>query len=100
MKPKIVAAVVQAGATFATGVLAALAVIHQIRRQARHGIQQDRESERLKLKVEIYKQIVSVCADQENASLELSSKIRSLLWQMPRVTPNEFREQATTAKLR
>lgn len=97
MEPEIVAASIQAGATVATGVLAALAVIAQIGKQARHGIEQNRESERLKLKVEIYKQIISVCAAQENASLEFSSKIRSLLWQMSRVTSHESLAPARTA---
>lgn len=86
MDSQIVSAAVQGGATLLTGLLAAGAIIYQIGRQGHHGIEQGRESERLKLKVEIYKEIVAICAAQENASIELSTKIRVLRGQMSVVT--------------
>ncbi|TIP26251.1 MAG: hypothetical protein E5X67_21050 [Mesorhizobium sp.] len=62
-------------AAFST-VVGAMLVIWQIGRQANHAILQNRNNAALKLKVELYEEIVQLCHDASEASTNLASYIR------------------------
>lgn len=73
-------AVIGAGATVVAAMFAAtfgaVAVFWQIGRQARSAIRQNQHNEALKLKLEVYKEIVPICRDAISADVGLSSYIQ------------------------
>jgi hypothetical protein len=71
LTPEMQAALIGAIATVSTATLGAMAVIWQIGRQAHHAIQQNRHNEALKLKLQVYEQIVATCRAAEHAVTEL-----------------------------
>ena len=75
--PKEVAAsVILAIATVVTGAMGAAAVFWQIARQARNAISQNRDNEKLKLKLKIYEEIVGICLKASDVEVDLSMYIR------------------------
>jgi hypothetical protein len=69
------------GATVAIGsiiaaVLGAGAIIYQIGRQAGNAIRQTRHNETLRLRLDIYKDIISLCRTSSDAEVDMSSLIR------------------------
>jgi hypothetical protein len=67
----------QAKATLIAATVSALVVVHQIGRQARNALKQSRHNEALKLKLEIYKDIIGITRDASNAISDLSSFARN-----------------------
>jgi hypothetical protein len=63
-------------ATIFAAIIGALVVIYQIGRQARNAIEQNRSNEALKLKLEVYKDIIRISREASNAITDLSSFIR------------------------
>ena len=76
LTPEIQAAVIGVVAAVGTGTVGALLVVWQIGRQARHAIQQNRHNEALKLKLQVYEEIVPICRDASHAEINLSSYVR------------------------
>lgn len=74
--PPVRAALVGAFATVTAATLAARMVIRQIGAQARNAINQNKHAETLKLKLDIYKQILVTCKKASAASLSLATFIR------------------------
>ena len=86
LTPEMKAAVVR-GAVAATGslivaVFGAGAIIYQIGRQAGNAIRQNRHNETLKLKLDIYKDIIAVCRTSSDAEVDMSSLIRLFYTEM------------------
>jgi hypothetical protein len=71
------AAIVGALATVAAATLGAIAVVLQIGKQARAAIDQNRHNESMKLKLQVYQEIVAICRNASDAEVALSSYIRS-----------------------
>lgn len=67
---------INAAATILTGTLAAFLVLYQIGRQARHALNQNRHNETLKLKLQMYKEIVALCEAAGLHELDLSSFVQ------------------------
>src|SRR5262249_42360406 len=59
-----------------TAAIAAAGLIYQIGRQFRHAIDQDRDNERQKLKLEVYKELVELCRRATEAEVALSTYVR------------------------
>lgn len=76
MSPDMQSTVVTAIVTVFTATVGALFVVCQIGKQARQAIEANRHNERLKLKLQIYKEFVPVSRDAESATQDLSSFIR------------------------
>ncbi|MBI3451839.1 MAG: hypothetical protein HY057_03225 [Rhodospirillales bacterium] len=73
LRPDIQVAIIGVVVTVTSAVLGALVVVWQIGKQARYAIAQNRHNEALKLKLEIYKEIVAVCRDTSRACNDLSA---------------------------
>lgn len=73
----IQAAVIGAFATVMAATFGALAVIAQIGRQARNAIDQSRLNEAMKLRLQVYEEVVGICRRASNAEVELSSFVRN-----------------------
>jgi hypothetical protein len=67
---------------FIMWLLGTLIVIWQIGRQFTHAIEQNRDSERQKLKLEIYRDISSVCRQVSHAETDLSAFVRNFEMQI------------------
>jgi hypothetical protein len=76
--PEIRAAIIGAVATCATGALGFGAVIAQIGAQGRANRRNVAESERRRLKTELYEQTVAVCATLQDANITFSNAMRLL----------------------
>src|SRR6266404_8573412 len=75
-KTTIIAASVGSITTILTATIGALVVLWQIGRQARNAINQSRHDEALKLKLEVYKDIIGVSRAASDAIEDLSSFVR------------------------
>jgi hypothetical protein len=73
---EIQAAVLGAVATVVTATIGALIVICQIGQQARHAINQNRDNEALKLKSEVYREVVAASDQASDAETDLSTFVR------------------------
>lgn len=78
MDPQLTAAWIGAGATLVAAVVAALIVMVQLGRQSRDAINQTRHNERLKLKLAIYQEILSICEKQGDAARAVATKLSVL----------------------
>jgi hypothetical protein len=75
MDPEIAAAWIGAAATLVAAGLAAAIIMIQIGRQSRDATEQTRETERLTLKLSIYREILAICQEQAEAERKLSLKL-------------------------
>lgn len=75
MDPEITAAWISAAATLVAAGLAAAIIMIQIGRQSRDSIDQTRETERLTLKLSIYREILAICQQQAGAERKLSTQL-------------------------
>ena len=80
MEVPIIAAIITGGATLITALLAAGMIVFQLGRQSRNALAQSAHTERVKLKLQIYEDILGTCSAQSEAELALSSPIRQLRW--------------------
>lgn len=76
LEAPVKAAMITATATVTGAILAATVVFLQIGRQAGKARENDRSGEELKLKIEIYRSILSVCREALDAKLDVSNFIR------------------------
>jgi hypothetical protein len=77
--PAIWAAIIAGAAAFIAAGLSAGVVVWQIGKQAAAAIEQNRDNERLKLKVKIYEEIVSACAEATDAHIAFTTYVRLFL---------------------
>lgn len=77
LTPDMQTAIVGALATVVAATLGVIAVVWQIGRQSAHAIEQTRQTEALKLKMQVYQEIVGLCRDVTEAEIELSSYVRT-----------------------
>lgn len=73
-------ALIGAFATMAGAAIAAIAVFIQIGRQARKARDNVRHNEEIKLKLQIYEQVLDACQEAENARRELDSYVQQFLF--------------------
>lgn len=71
-------ALIQGGATLATGGLAAWIVMYQVGRQGRDGLRQARHAEQLRLKLEVYDKMRDVIGRASTAILDFSRLLNQL----------------------
>lgn len=66
-------------ATVSAAAIGLVAIIHQIGRQARAAITQQRDNEAIKLKVDLYRQIAETCERASDAERQFTGPIRDFL---------------------
>jgi hypothetical protein len=76
LDPAIWAAVIGGIVAILAAGVSAYVVVWQIGKQARAAIEQNRDNERLTLKVKIYEEIVRVCTQASDAHIEFASYVR------------------------
>ena len=77
LAPGTQATVIDAVVTVVTATVGVLVVFWQIGRQARNAIQQNRHNEALKLKLQVYEEIASICRSASQAAISLSSYVQN-----------------------
>lgn len=78
-------ALIGATASLATAILAAIVVVAQVGHQAGQAINQIKQNEAIKLKLEIYQRIILTCESATGAGIELASYIRNFRMQLSNV---------------
>lgn len=79
LPPEFQASALGATATIIAAAIGFGAIVHQIGRQARVAITQQRDNEAMKLKVDLYRQITETCERATDAELQLTGPIRDFL---------------------
>ncbi len=86
---EIQGALISAGATLMAALLGLTAIVCQIGRQARHAIQQNRDNEATKLKLQVYSQIIETCDSATNAGVQFTGYIRNFLMSIGAARANQ-----------
>ena len=86
---QIKGALIGAGATLIAAFLGLTAIVWQIGRQARHAIQQNRHNEAIKLKLQVYRQIIETCDSAMSAGVVFTGYIRSFLMAIAAARANQ-----------
>lgn len=73
---EIVAAIIGAVSGILAAAIAAGLLIWQVGRQLRNAIESTRENERLELKLDVYREVVSLCSSSSTAEIDLLNYVR------------------------
>lgn len=77
LDPEVQAAIIGALVTVITATLGAILILYQIGRQAQHALKQDKNNEAIKLKMQVYENVLSITREMMSAEVGLGSYISS-----------------------